>query len=594
MNFRPDFNRKQTRLRAERFIEDAIFVFAILGFISVFIDVGGIHSDWHPFFDFIYHVCLVFFLLFFGIRLYLDRFIFKKKRERWVTVSEMVFILALLLAQWDVRLLQDINSREFLQLAVSIIFIVEISKRSLGLEKLKVNPPLLFIFSFLILIFTGAFALMLPISTKDGLGFIDAIFTSTSAVCVTGLVVVDTGTYFTRFGQNVILLLISLGGLGVMTFTSFFGLFFKGETTFRSQMIYKDFMGEDNMRNVFSTIIKIVAFTFGVELMGAVILFFSLPARAIPGGLGEQIYFSVFHSISAFNNAGFQLKENGLYDEVLRKNYFFQTTVAFLIIFGGIGFAIAFNMFRYFKERLRGRFRQLVLIEPYRYVPWVINFNARIVLRTTAILLVAGTVIFFFTESSGALREHHGIGKWLAAFFCSVTPRTAGFNNIDMAALSREGMLITMLLMWIGASPGSTGGGIKTSTIAVATLGIFNFARGRENVEFAHREIAKESLMRAFIIILLSLTVLGLSTFAVTFFNPNLTLDKIAFECFSAFGTVGLSLGITPLLSDMSKVVVILTMFVGRVGTFTILLGILKKATDAKLYRYPVEDVTIT
>ncbi len=571
-----------------------MFVFALLGFIAVFIDAGGVHSDWHPFFDFLYHVCLIFFLLFFNMRFYLVRFVLKKKREQWITAIEMVFILLLLLAQCDIEPLQSISTREFLQLAVSIIFMVEISKRSLGLEKLKVNPPLLFIFSFLILILIGAFALMLPMSTYDGLGFLDAIFTSTSAVCVTGLAVVDTGTYFTRFGQNVILLLISLGGLGVMTFTSFFGLFFKGEASFRNQMIYKDFLGEDSLRSVFSTIIKIVTFTLGVELIGAVVLFLSLPGGAIQGGLGEQIYFSVFHSISAFNNAGFQLKAAGLYDEVLRHNYYFQTTIALLIIFGGIGFAIAFNMFRYIRERVGSRFRQLIYGENYRYVPWVINFNTRIVVRTTAILLVVGTVVFFFTESGGALKEHDGFGKWIVAFFCSVTPRTAGFNNIDMAALSREGIMITLLLMWIGGSPGSTSGGIKTSTIAVATLGIINFARGRENVEFAHREIARESLMRAFIIISLSLIALGISTFAVTAFNPDLTLEKIAFECFSAFGTVGLSLGITPLLSDMSKVVIILTMFVGRVGAFMILLGILKKATGAKLYRYPVENVTIT
>ena len=594
VNLFPFLRNKQKRLQIARSIEDGVLVFAIVGFVAVFVDVGGIHSDWHPVFDVLYHICLLSFLLLFSVRAYLNRIVLKKKREWWMTIVEMVFISALLLAQWDVRVFQDIDSREFLQLAVSIIFLVEISKRSLGLDQVKVNPPLMFIFSFLILIFIGAFALMLPMSTHGGLGFLDAFFTSTSAVCVTGLGVVDTGTYFTRFGQNVLLVLISLGGLGVMTFTSFFGLFFKGETSFRNQMIYKDFMGEENLRNVFSTIIKIVSFTIGVELVGAVILYCSLAPTDIPGGWVERVYFSVFHSISAFNNAGFQLKANGLYDETLRHNYTFQTTISFLIIFGGLGFYIAFNIVKYFREKFRQRMNQVLLNEPYRYVPWVINFNSRIVLRTTLILLVSGTVLFYFTESATSLREHEGLGKWLAAFFCSVTPRTAGFNNIDMATLSREGMLITLLFMWIGASPGSTGGGIKTSTFAVATLGIFNIARGRENVEFAHREVSKESLLRAFTIISLSLTALGLSTVLVTFFDPGLPLDKIAFECFSAFGTVGLSLGITPQLSDLSKVVIIITMFVGRVGTLTILIGLLKKATGSRLYRYPVENVIIT
>jgi len=594
MKFRPIFDRKKNQLRFGRFIEDAVFVFALLGFVTVFLDLGGIGSEWHPFFDFVYRTCLVFFLSFFLIRLYLVRFVFKKKRELWVTVGEIVFVLTLLLSQCGLSWFQDLRSREFLQLAISLIFMVEISKRSLGLEKLKFNPPLLFVFSFLILIVIGAFALMLPISTHNGLGFLDAVFTSTSAVCVTGLVVVDTGTYFTHFGQNVILLLITLGGLGVMTFTSFFGLFFKGETSFRNQMIYKDFTGQGDLRNVFSTIVKIVTFTLSVELIGAIVLFLSLPENGAHGGWGERAYFAAFHAISAFNNAGFQLTANGLYDEALRHNYFFQNTTAFLIIFGGLGFAIAFNMVSYIKQRVRNRLRHLILLEPYRYEPWVLNFNSRIVLRTTAILLVAGMVILFFTEYNGALREHEGTGKFMAAFFCSVTPRTAGFNNIDMAMLSREGILITMFLMWVGASPGSTGGGIKTSTIAVAVIAIVNIAKGRGNVEFARREIAMESLLRAFMIISISLLVLGLSTLAVTFFNPGISMDKIAFECLSAFSTVGLSLGITPLLSDMSKGVIILTMFVGRVGAFTLLLGIVKKATGLKMYRYPVENVTIT
>ena len=588
------FARKRTRIQLEHTTDLVVFAFAVLGFIAVFIDVGGIHSDWHPYFDWFYHGCLISFLVLFSIRAYLNRFVFKKKRERWIAFLELAFLAVLLLAQYDIEFLQHLSSRDFLQLAISLIFMVEISKRSLGLEKLKVNPPFLFIFSFLILIIIGAFALMLPISTYNGIGFLDAMFTSTSAVCVTGLAVVDTGTYFTRFGQNVILVLISLGGLGVMTFTSFFGFFFKGQTSFRNQMIYKDFTGEENLRNVFSTIIKIVSLTIGVEIAGAIFLFTSLRPEDFAGGLTERIYFSVFHSISAFNNAGFQLKANGLYDEILRHNYFFQTIISLLIIFGGLGFYIAFNIVTYFQDRLRCRVRQLIFLEPYRYTPWVLNFNTKIVLRTTAILLVAGTLIFYFTEYNSSLKEHEGLGKLVVAFFCSVTPRTAGFNNIDMVALSREGIMITLLFMWIGASPGSTGGGIKTSTIAVATLGIFNIARGRDHIEFAKREIAKESLLRAFIIICLSLIVLGVSTIAVVYFNPDLTMEKITFECFSAFGTVGLSLGITSMLSPASKVVIILTMFIGRVGIFTIMVGILKKTSDARLYRYPVENVIIT
>lgn len=571
-----------------------LFAMAVLGFMAVFVDVGGIHSDWHNAFDIFYHVCLVAFLLLFSLRAYLDHFIFNKKRDRWLSIIEVVFILVMLLAQSGVFSLESITSRDFLQLAISFIFLVEISRRSLALERLNVNPPLLFIFSFILLILIGAFALMLPISTYKGIDFLDALFTSTSAVCVTGLTVVDTGTYFTQFGQNVILTLISLGGLGVMTFTSFFGFFFKGETSFRNQMIYKDVIGAETIQGVFSAIIKIVTFTLAVELVGAVILFFSLHPGDIDGGLGERIYFSVFHSISAFNNAGFQLRADGLYDKVLRWNYPFQLIIALLIIFGGLGFNISFNLVNYFRQRVRARVRQLIYLEPYRFQPWIINLNSKIVLTTTAILLVFGTVVLYLTELNGSLNEHSGMGKWVTAFFCSVTTRTAGFNDINMADLTHEGIMITLLLMWIGASPGSTGGGIKTTTIAVATLGIYHIAKGQSSIEFGRREIAMESIMRAFIIICLSLIVLGVATFAIVVFEDKMPLEKVVFECFSAFSTVGLSLGITPQLTDLSKSVLILTMFIGRVGAFTILLGILKKAGSAKLYSYPVENVIIT
>lgn len=594
MNFQFFFTRKRTRLQIERTNDDLLFAFAVLGFIAVFIDVGNLQSAWSGFFDTFYHVCLVIFLLLFSGRAYLDRFVFKKRRERWLVLFEIGFIVVLLLGQVQVGFLEQLDSREYLQFAISIIFLVEISRRSLGLERLKVNPALLFLFSFILLILIGTFGLMLPVSTAGGIRFIDALFTSTSAVCVTGLTVLDTGTEFTRFGQNVILGLISLGGLGVMTFTSFFGVFFKGETSFRNQMIYKDFTGQDALRGVFSTIVKIVSLTLGIELAGAMILFSCLNPIHY-SSVAEQFYFAMFHAVSAFNNAGFQLKAAGLYDETLRFNYAFQTTISFLVIFGGLGFFIVFNIVNYAKERLQMRTKQVFLGEPCRYIPWVLNFNSIIVLRTTLILLIAGAVIFFLTEYHHALKEHTSFfGKTVVSFFCSVTPRTAGFNNIDMATLSREGILFTMLFMWIGASPGSTGGGIKTTTFAVATLGIFNIARGRDHIEVGKREVAKESLMRAFIVICLSLIALGFSSLTVGYFNPELDLVKIVFECFSAFGTVGLSLGITSQLSDMSKIVIVLTMFVGRVGTYTLLVGLLKKAADARLYKFPVENVIIT
>ena len=389
MNLRNIFIGKKSLLHLQRITDNLVFGFAIAGFLAVFVDVGELHSDQYQVFDRAYRATLVIFFALFCFRFYLNLFLLKKKREKWLTIVELAFLTILLLSQCNASYLEALATTEFLQLAIFFIFVVEISTRSLQFESIKVNPALMFIFSFMILILIGAFALMLPISTVSGeFKFIDAIFTSTSAVCVTGLGVVDTGTYFTRFGQNVLLALISLGGLGVMTFTSFFGLFFKGESSFKNQLFYKDVMGEEKLKNVFSTITKIVTFTLGVEVVGAVILYMGLKTSDFDGGVGERIYFAVFHAISAFNNAGFQLRSEGLYDITLRDNHYFQTVIALLIIFGGLGFYISFNIVDYGRQRLRARFKQLVLGDPYNHVPWVLNFNSRIVLRTTAILFM--------------------------------------------------------------------------------------------------------------------------------------------------------------------------------------------------------------
>lgn len=595
MKFKPFKNGKKSRLWYGRVVDDILFAGAIIGLITVFLDVGNENKNHNVFYDHFYQITLLLFASLFAFRSFLLHFRTGKIREMWVSIVELIFLCILLVAQlnFDFELFSGLSEREYLQLAIVIIFFTEISSRSLALERIKVNPPLLFISSFILIILLGTFTLMLPISSKVEMRFIDALFTSTSAVCVTGLTVLDTGNDFTFFGQNVILLLISAGGLGVMTFTSFFGLFFKNESSFRNQMIYKDFMGEENMRKVYSTIIRIVSFTIVVEIVGTLTLFFCLSPKDFSDA-GQQMYFAAFHSISAFNNAGFGLKSTSLYDPVLRNNYSFQTVIALLIIFGGIGFYIAFNVVKYFKERIKSQLKNIVFDEPQRHTPWIVNMNTKVVLITTFILLIVGTVIFYFTDYHQALSGHTGVGKCVGAFFMSVTPRTAGFNNIDLLSMSREGFLLTIFLMWIGGSPGSTAGGIKTSTFAIATLGIVSIARGHNRIEIGGREVGIESLLRASIVIFLSLIALTFSILSLEYLEPDKSLSSIVFECFSALGTVGLSLGITSSLTDVSKFIIVLTMFVGRVGVYTILLGVLKKAVDARFYRYPVENIIIT
>jgi trk system potassium uptake protein len=456
-----------------------------------------------------------------------------------------------------------------------------------------INAMLLFAGSFVILILAGSLLLTLPLATVEGISWLDALFTSTSAVCVTGLVVTDTGASFTLFGQAVIMGLIQLGGLGILTFTSFFAYFFQSGSSFKEGMYIRDMISSENLGDVLGLAARIVLFTFSVELIGAALIFWS--AQPYSGGisLGEQIFFALFHSVSGFCNAGFSTLSNSLYEGVWRFNYPLHWVVAFLFIMGGLGYAIVFNAYMYTRvfivQMTRSFFQKTPMVMPAR----LINLNARIVLITTGLLIGAGTIFFFFAEYRNTLAEHTSLfGKFTTAFFCAVTPRTAGFNTVDVAAMTMPAIMVTILLMWIGASPASTGGGIKTSTFALATLNIMAIARGKRRIELASRQVSSLAVNRAFAIVSLSLIVIGFSVFFVSAFDPHLGLLNVAFECFSAYSTVGLSLGITANLSPPSKIVIILTMFIGRIGTINILVGMLRQVSG-EYYQYPKENILI-
>ncbi|HYF02395.1 MAG TPA: potassium transporter TrkG, partial [Patescibacteria group bacterium] len=282
----------------------------------------------------------------------------------------------------------------FAYLIIIYVFLGELSKRSLAIYNQNLNPALMFVLSFLLLITIGASLLLLPQSTFRGISVTDAFFTSVSAVCVTGLIVVDTATYFTAFGKTVILVLIQLGGLGVMTFTSFFGVFFQGSSSFQNQLFLKDFVNETKLGETFRTLVKVIGFTIGIELFGALLIFLSLDPTNFQSA-ADQIQFSVFHSISAFCNAGFSTLTNNLYETGFRYNYNFHLIIAFLIVFGGLGFPIIFNYYKYLKHHLIFRPRQYILNKEFYHTPRIINVNTNIVVATTAFLLLFGTVLYF-------------------------------------------------------------------------------------------------------------------------------------------------------------------------------------------------------
>lgn len=477
----------------------------------------------------------------------------------------------------------------WVKIAVFMTFIREFSELRINFKRTVLNPAQLFVLSFLVIILMGAFLLILPNATYEGISFLDALFTSTSAVCVTGLAVVDTGTHFTKFGQTIIMILIQVGGLGILTFASYFSYFFKGGTTYENQLVLSDMTSSRKLGEVFSTLKYIIYITFGIEFFSGILIYTSLDSADF-NSQSEKLFFSAFHSISAFCNAGFSTISASLYDSDFRFNYYLQLVVIFSFVLGGLGFPIVVNILSFFQYKISRLFSFRSVKSKHR--PWVLNLNSRITLITTISITSVAFVGFFILEYNNTLMEHNGFGKFVTALFGATTPRTAGFNTIDTAAMTFPTIMMVFLLMWIGASPQSTGGGIKTSTFAIATLNILSLARGKSRIEVFRREIADVSVKRAFAIISLSLIVIGFAIMLITMFDPEKTLLDIAFECFSAYSTVGLSLGITGVLSDPSKFIIIVVMFVGRISMLSLVIAVFKKVKYTN-YSYPKEEITI-
>lgn len=461
--------------------------------------------------------------------------------------------------------------------------------------KKQIKPSIILAGSFIFLIVVGTVLLKLPKATTQDITWVDAAFTATSAVSVTGLAVIDTGKGFTFFGHVIILLLIQLGGLSMLVFTSFFSYFFKGKASYRENNYLSDFLGSNQFTDLLGLARKVVVFTLSMETVGAIIIYFSLPVLPDGNSFQERMFFSFFHAVSSFCNAGFSLLGNNLYDPLLRFNYVIHLVIGFLLVFGGLGYAIHFNIadyikFKYF--RLKFAFSKAKFFTEYHTVK--VSLNAKMVLYTTTSLILFGWVFFLLAEwNRPTLQEHTSLfGKLVVSFFGSISPRTAGFNSIDVAGLSTPVIFLTIILMWIGASPASTGGGIKTSTFAVAVLNIWHSLTGRQKMHFAQREIEQSSVNRAFAIISLSLFIIAFAIIVLSILEPTMTFLSLTFEVFSAYSTVGLSLGVTAAFSDAGKLVLIIVMFVGRVGIFSLLSGLLAHK-EAPAYDFPKDSILI-
>lgn len=477
-----------------------------------------------------------------------------------------------------------------------LLLLFSLLNLSNGLVRLlgrRTNPSLILAGSFLVIILIGTGLLLLPRCTYDGISWVDSLFVSTSAVCVTGLVPVDVSSTFTLEGQTVIILLIQIGGLGVMTFTSFFAMFFMGNTSLYNQLVVRDMISSSSLESLVSTLLYILGFTMVIEGVGMFSIWLS-----IHGTLGmnieNELFFSAFHSISAFCNAGFSTLPGNLGNPmVMTAHNGLYLSVSLLVILGGIGFPILVNfkdIFAYHARRLWA-FVRTRRWEKHR-MHHLFNLNTKIVLGMTFVLLVGGTLLLALFEWNHAFAGMSLADKWTQAFFNAVCPRTAGFNSVDLATLTVQSVMIYILLMWIGGAAQSTAGGVKVNAFAIASLNLYAVLRGRERLEVFGRELSYDSIRRSNAAVVVSLGLLFVFVFILTLLEPEMSVMTLVFECVSALSTVGSSLNATPLLGDDSKLLVSLLMFIGRVGFITLVMGIVKSKKNTK-YRYPQDNIII-
>lgn len=530
------------------------------------------------------------------IRILFDLRGFRHEKGVWIEVFIILALVAVIIIDSLIRG-KDFPISEKTNQVISYILLVfistiQLSKQVVMTLQRHLKPEMMFTYSFLFIIITGAFLLMLPNAHSGQLRFVDALFTSASAVCVTGLTVVDTSSAFTLTGQIILLVLIQIGGVGVMTFTSFIAMSFFSQTSFQDQMALKSILNEESMNNIFRTLFYILFTTILVEAGGAYLLWLEvadIPQTIIP----DKIFFSVFHSISGFCNAGFSTLPENLCNPAVRHLYGFQCWLAVLIILGGIGFPIVFNYGKLLNHKIRNLAYQIS--GSPRRIPShvrVVSTTTRIVIPATIFLLIVGTTLFLIFENSNTLSGLSPGAKLATSFFSAVTPRTAGFNNVPMGELLPPTVFLTLILMWIGASPMSTGGGIKTTTFVIALKNMYAILRGKQRVEIAKRQLTYENVNRAGAVIFLSLLWIGLATTFILVTNPQGSVTQALFEVTSALSTVGLTLNFTPTLNDIGKVIISITMFVGRVGLIVILSGIFHQQT-VNSYTYADDNVIL-
>ncbi len=439
-------------------------------------------------------------------------------------------------------------------------------------NKTKLNGVQILALGFLIVIIMGAIILSLPISSKSGepTNFLDAIFTSTSAVCVTGLITLNTSTHWSTFGQTVIMTLIEIGGLGFMSFAVLISLILGKKITLRERLVMQEAMNTFSIQGLVRMVKYVLIFTVSVQFFGALLL----STQFVPEyGISKGVFYSIFHSISAFCNAGFDLFGTSLVG--YSNNTVVILVISALIIIGGLGFTVLLELYNF-----KG-IKKLTL-------------HAKLVIITTVILLLGGTILMLLFEYSNpqTIADMNIKDKLLNSFFASVSPRTAGFNSVSTSGMTLASKILTVILMLIGGSPGSTAGGLKTVTCGILVLTVISLIRGREDVECFGRRFTKELVIKAFTIVFIGVSLVIGVTMILSYTEAGASFIDLLYESASALGTVGLTLDLTPNLSSVGKILIMIMMYLGRVGPITVMLALTRKRKKSG-YKYPEGKILI-
>jgi Trk-type K+ transport system membrane component len=515
--------------------------------------------------------------------------------QRIINIAVCLTVLPLIIHAHGNYLWQMIGSNRVTFAVIAVYSVVQLSYAIMRLPGKRTNPSLILTSSFMLFIIVGTLALMLPKSTYNGISFVDSLFVATSAVSITGLTPVDVAATFTPLGLTILGVLIEVGALGVITFTCFFAMFFTGNTSIYSQLIVRDIIYSKSMSSLLPTMLYVLTTTLTVQLIGAVALYFSVP-DSLQFDTEQRIGFAVFHSVSAFCNAGFSSLPDGLSNPALMNSGgLIYWMFSLIIIAGAIGFPIIINfrdaladLLGFHRHRRRSRFMTPFVDDKKVHL---FNMNTKIVLTTTGTLFAIGAIGFFILEYDRSLAGMSLCDKITQSVFNSVTPRSAGFSSIAPAQFAAPTLIMILFMMWVGGSAQSTAGGVKVNTLAAIVLNLRSIVKGQSRVVAFRRTIATASIRRANAMVSVSLITYTLLSVIILILEPGLPPRAVLFETCSALFTVGSSLGITAELGPAAETVLCVAMLLGRVGIVSLLSGILSHRRAQP--HYPTDNIII-